>query len=422
MNIATLIVIALLCSPCLAQQPTREHPCPTGKHIEGDYDRVYACVPDSESDKSQRDSVSASLLKTNRVQATTWEPRFDFDNELYPSFVLSMSGRRFKAPSDSRYFGDPLGVASVLIRPTAQNAKVRVEVQIDGFADTSALDVTLAEPGQQYTIAPPLRWDYSRLAKTDQSVPATVTYKVSINGSERLETKVIRVRSVNDVPFEIATADRKNKDLSPLFAGYVNESHPEVQIILQEALHYHAVNSFDGYQSGPDGVRMQVFAVWNVLQRRNLHYSNITTASASSPTGHVYSQSVRFIDQSIRLQQANCVDGSVLFASLLYKIGIDPILVLKPGHMFVGYYLDSNRKQFEFLETTLREQGTSPPSHGILHSHHCCIRLRTANHGVSSSMQYSSRPASLTEKSVQRFSSIVRNMTSLMLQRRDRRE
>jgi hypothetical protein len=54
--------------------------------------------------------------------------------------------------------------------------------------------------------------------------------------------------------------------------------------------------------------------------------------------------------------------GSVLFASLMYKIGIMPVLVVKPGHMFVGYYLDKDRKQFEFLETTNWAQDHSPAS------------------------------------------------------------
>jgi hypothetical protein len=74
----------------------------------------------------------------------------------------------------------------------------------------------------------------------------------------------------------------------------------------------------------------------------------------------VHSQAVRFINQSITSQQANCVDGSVLFASLIYKIGIQPILVLKPGHMFVGYYLDPGHKEFEFLETTKLGAGHQP--------------------------------------------------------------
>jgi hypothetical protein len=159
--------------------------------------------------------------------------------------------------------------------------------------------------------------------------------------------------------------DGKQQDLSFLFAGYVNESHPFVQSVLQQALNWQAVTAFDGYQRGPQDVRLQVFALWNVLQRNHVHYSSITTPSAASPSGHVYSQAVRFIDQSLRSQQANCADGSVLFASLLYKIGIQPILVIKPGHMFVGYYLDEGHKQFEFLETTMLGAGDQPGVHNI---------------------------------------------------------
>jgi hypothetical protein len=47
------------------------------------------------------------------------------------------------------------------------------------------------------------------------------------------------------------------------------------------------------------------------------------------------------------------VDGSVLFASVLRQIGIEPILVLVPGHMFMGFYLDPECTKPEFLETTM---------------------------------------------------------------------
>ena len=33
------------------------------------------------------------------------------------------------------------------------------------------------------------------------------------------------------------------------------------------------------------------------------------------------------------------MDGSVLFASVLYKLGIYPVLVRIPGHMFVAFYI-----------------------------------------------------------------------------------
>lgn len=301
-----------------------------------------------------------STQQQSQSTVAQWQPFFQFDGELYPSLVLEMSGRDEKAPKN--YFGDPLGFAQIKIRPSVPNAQVHVEIQIEGVSQTSSMDVTLPDSGQEYRIAPLLRYDYSRLAEIEQSVPATVTYSVKVNGIDLgQQTRPIRIRSVNDVPFEVVQSDGKVADLSPLFAGYVDESDPIVQAVLQKALHYGAVKAFDGYQRGPEDVRMQVFAIWNVLQRDHVRYSSITTASADSPSGHVRSQSVRFIDQSLQTQQANCVDGSVLLASILYKIGIDPILVVKPHHMFVGYFLDGAHKQVEFLETTMI--GEEQPGH-----------------------------------------------------------
>jgi len=309
----------------------------------------------------QSESSSGRQAGTPPPAIAAWKPHFENDNELFPSVVLAMSGRKFNTRPDSRILGDPIGMAGVLVRSSVPNAHVHAVIQIDGFAAASEIDATLPAAGQVYNVMPTMRYDFQRLAALNQSVPANVTYSVSVNSTDLgKETLPIRVRSVNDVPFLAQGPDGKQQDLSVLFAAYVDESHPYVDRVLQQALTYHAVNEFVGYQRGPDAVRLQVFALWNVLQRDHIHYSSITTPSAASPSGHVYSQAVRFIDQSIASQQANCVDGSVLFASLLYKIGINPVLVQKPGHMFVGYYLDEAHKQFEFLETTMLGAGPQP--------------------------------------------------------------
>lgn len=319
--------------------------------------------------------LGASLTVLSQQNApggpATWQPKFEFNGELFPSFVLSMSGRASNVLTTPEqragvwWIGDRMPMATVSIRPTVSNSKVHVAIQIDGFTEVSSIDATLPEAGQTYIVSPVLRYNYAHLASIEQSVPATVTYAVRVNDSDLgQQTVSIRVRSVNDVPYGMIRSDGTVQDLSFLFAGYVNESHPFVEKVLQEALASKIVNSFDGYQRGQkDDVVSQVFALWYVLQQRGLHYSSITTSSAESATGHVASQAVRFIDQSIESQQANCVDGSVLFASLLYKIGIRTVLVRIPGHMFVGYFLSKDDpKDFQFLETTMIGAGQQSKS------------------------------------------------------------
>ena len=136
----------------------------------------------------------------------------------------------------------------------------------------------------------------------------------------------------------------------------MNENAPIIDEILQDALEHNAVSSFHGYSGNKQDFVRQLFAVWNALQRKGIKYSNITTPSGI--TENIYSQHVRLPDESYGNSQANCVDGTVLLASVFYKIGMCPILVSKPGHMFLGVYNDAescakqNHQNITYIETT----------------------------------------------------------------------
>jgi hypothetical protein len=180
-----------------------------------------------------------------------------------------------------------------------------------------------------------------------------VTFNVTV-GDEELESQTVTLtlRSINDCPYAVVGPDDEVTDISFMFAAYVNEQHPFVDKLLREALDQGVVDSFTGYQSGdPTEVYRQVYALWNALSQRDVRYSNITTSAAT--TNAVSSQHVRLIDESINNGQANCVDGSVLIASLLRKIDIEPSLVYVPGHCYLAFYLDADKTQLIGLETTL---------------------------------------------------------------------
>lgn len=95
----------------------------------------------------------------------------------------------------------------------------------------------------------------------------------------------------------------------------------------------------------------QVYALWHALSERDVRDSSITTSVAESDS--VASQHVRLIDESINNGQANCVDGSVLMASLLRKIGVEPLLIIVPGHCYLAFFLDAECKSLAALETTM---------------------------------------------------------------------
>jgi hypothetical protein len=56
---------------------------------------------------------------------------------------------------------------------------------------------------------------------------------------------------------------------------------------------------------------------------------------------------------TLTLRGGNCIDGSVLFASCFEAIGFEPIIIIVPGHAFVGVKSWSDSDSYIFIETTM---------------------------------------------------------------------
>jgi len=307
---------------------------------------------------------SLQLLRANEIE---WTPEANMDHQLFPSLIIATATVRPVEPEDEEaekpdpyLLGERFGLVGVSVKSPAENAKVRVMVKENELMAASSWSGELAEAGKDYFIAPKVNYKFERLRQATQQAPMNVTFEVEVDGEsagEKYET--LQVRSINDCPFAVANSEETlddenfiagNAALGWMFAAYVNENHPLLDKILQEALETKIVSAFKATTHEHEETLRQVFALWSALQKRGLQYSSTTTTPGGSET--VQSQFVRFIDQSLGNTQANCVDGSVLFASLLRKISIEPFMVTIPGHMYVGFYLGAGKSQFIGLETT----------------------------------------------------------------------
>ena len=65
-----------------------------------------------------------------------------------------------------------------------------------------------------------------------------------------------------------------------------------------------------------------------------------------------FAQNVRLPYESLETKNANCIDGAVLYAAIFEKIGLEPVIIIVPGHAFVGVRNDRNSSQLTFIETT----------------------------------------------------------------------
>lgn len=302
---------------------------------------------------------SVGILVYLWFNTSTFRPHFEIKDELggniFPSSILSVAttDANIIVPADSLYVGNPKSSLPILIRSGKAFSRVRVEIGETRFFSRSVSEFILEQPDTEYCIYPDVIWNYEALRTIVQAEPISVVVAVEMNGKELGQrVRTFSVRSINECLLGYLSNGKTYVNTNIFFAAYVNEDHPMIDQILREALDTRIVNRFMGYQGRNSGyVDKQVYALWNVLQKRNFKYSSVANTSLSSNV--VFSQRVRTFGDALNSSQINCVDGSVLFASLLRAINIEPILVRIPGHMFVGYYTDSQRQNKSFIETTM---------------------------------------------------------------------
>lgn len=285
-----------------------------------------------------------------------WETFLDTD-DLFPSLLLINQNLGESEEKDELVIGDENGVIGAFVKVNQKGLKVKLQISCqDNFMlfEKSETSGVINDISNEYEFVPTLLLNEDVLLSIKQPKTTYLKFELFIN-NELVDTKIekVRVRTINDCLFGISV-EGDYADYKENYAAYVNEEHPYIQKVLKAGLKLNVINQFDGYQSGEREVYNQVYAIWRVLQENGVRYSSIT--NTATKTEGIYSQHVRFLDESINYSQANCVDGTVLFASILRKIGIDPFLVLIPGHCFLGFYTDEKHGKYSCLETTMLGQ------------------------------------------------------------------
>jgi hypothetical protein len=313
--------------------------------------------------------ISTWVLAAAVAHGADFEVHAGWSDQVFPSFIVSTA--TVKIPQEAleehaneQLLGDVQGLFGVSLAADEDDTPVTVSISCDAIMEPSTFSGTLASGGTTYAIFPKIKYHYDALLAHKQPGPVTVTFSVTLGGGEEEEkSETLTLRSVNDCPYTIME-NGEERDVSFVFAGYVNEDHPYVDKLLREGLDTGIVSSFSGYQAKDKAeVYRQVYALWHALSQRDLRYSSITTTAAESD--FVGSQHVRMLDDSVNNAQANCVDGSVLLASLLRKVGIEPMLVMVPGHCYLAIQLDAPGKEIIGLETTLLGSSADEATAGL---------------------------------------------------------
>ncbi len=102
-------------------------------------------------------------------------------------------------------------------------------------------------------------------------------------------------------------------------------------------------------------VRRGANAVFGAMRRSGLSYVNsyFTFGSLTDEA-----QRIRAPEETLTLRSANCIDVSVAFASAMENLGLEPVIVIVPGHAFTGVRLARGSSQVLYLDLTVLPNGT----------------------------------------------------------------
>ncbi len=306
---------------------------------------------------SETDSQGSEEVE--QLKPGEWTPLFDLGFCLFPSMIVSTATINVttdNADQMQERIGEWWGTIGIAVCSPRKDSPLKVEIFSSTYIKHSTFKIVLPEANALYLIYPPLKYEYEKLLQVGQTTPEDLTYKVTIDNKDP-EEEVFRfqVRPINDCIYYYVNAEGEDLDVGYFFAAYVNENHPGIEKILQECLKSGKVESFAGYSGTPHEVSLEIKAIWETLAKKGIRYSSINTTSGEDDD--LSSQHVRLLGETLTNTQANCVDGSVMLASILRKIGLNVSLVLIPGHMLISVNLDEDGKNHICIETTM--MGTS---------------------------------------------------------------
>ena len=284
--------------------------------------------------------VLVCSLASVQVQAVTLDLETTPVGDVFPALELSQSVVHTKNP------GEGSGLLRVHIGDVRVPHDIRLTLSTQGLRQPTVMNMQISA---DTLLRPRLDWDATVLLGLRHVREQFVLVRLEGRGMKTVERQFkVRVHPLDEALYFVREGDARI-DLGWAFAAWVDPGDPVVDDLLTLAnIDAAKVNA---QALDRDGRLTLVRSLWIALEQRGLRYADEGAGVSQGPV--IYSQRVRLLSSTWNERVANCLDGSVLIASALERLGIGSLLVLVPGHAFVGFYTDDDRREAEFLETTL---------------------------------------------------------------------
>lgn len=251
---------------------------------------------------------------------------------------------------------DPLVSGTIKNQSDKRIRRLRVRTRIEGYS-VDAIDTfeirqdESASFEQLPTLIPELARSLDELARASVSV-LVEDLDTSGTGVEVHRTEPIWMLARTTAPFAVRDpGNGRWRDLTKYFGAFVTPNDPAVMEFLARVRDAHPDRRLVGYQEGAIGTEKQVRAIYSAIQATGAGYVNSTTAF--SPDDGAVVQRVRLPAETLKTTNANCIDGTVLFASLIESLSMNAAIVTMPGHAIVAWEVERGSNRWQYLDTVV---------------------------------------------------------------------
>jgi len=249
---------------------------------------------------------------------------------------------------------DERPLVSVKISNTGrQIARLRITSLVEEYSAVAVNTLELP-PGEEREIRQLPVFIYDRLRRVHEITRASLRVHIQhLSGVTEME-RSFPIWLLARTSAYLSVRDPKTGqriDLTSYLGAWVTPNAPEVMALLRKAAELHPQKQISGYQVDPAGVEAQVKAIYEAVKGEQVQYINSVICFGRE--GSEFMQRIRMPGETLKQRSANCIDGTVLMASVLEAASLNPGIVLVPGHAFLAWEIQERSGNWDYLETTL---------------------------------------------------------------------
>jgi hypothetical protein len=252
----------------------------------------------------------------------------------------------------------PVAVLTI-VNTSSRSLVETVAAEIPGWSRLSTQTVTVG-PNETRS----LRLDPELLSQAYENAEirrASLQVRAGARGSAGYdegynETRPVYLHSVSDFYWGEKFVN------APFIARWVTPHDPAIIQLVSVARNFVRRGRLAGYglpgHSAPavaGQVQDESRAIFAAMKQLGISY-----VDSVSTFGNFVSKAerVRLPRETLAMSGANCIDMSVAFASAMENLGIDPVIVLVPGHAFTGVRFAHGSPQILYLDLTVLPDGS----------------------------------------------------------------